>query len=66
MSAELPIKIRDKKGNCIYISNNFSLSLEYFSGDLLMIGSVLDAFSKYEKRLLSKKEREKELIMDIL
>ncbi len=66
MSAELPIKIKDKEGNYIYISSNFSLSLEYFSGNPLMIGSVLDAFSRHEKRILSKKEKEKELIMDIL
>lgn len=66
MSAELPIKIKDKEGNYIFISFNFSLSLEYFSGNSLMIGKVLDAFSIHEKKILSKKERERSLIMDIL
>lgn len=66
MSAEFPIKIKDKKENCIYVSDFINFNLEYISGNKLIINPVLKAFSKYEKKLLIKKETEKKLIIDIL
>ncbi len=64
LSLTLPLFIKDKDDNILVIRENVGIILEYFSGEKLLINSVLKAFEEEEQQLLIKQKKAFKIIMN--
>jgi|GEM_PF-7038768 hypothetical protein len=63
LSLTLPITVKDKDENILVVRENMGLLLEYFSGDKLLVNSVLEAFEKEEQKALLKQKEAHQIIL---